>query len=278
MKRTDLIRLIDSLGIAPNKKLGQNFLADEQFLDWIVRFSEVCKDENILEIGPGLGALTARILDSGAKLAAVEFDRKLAAYLRTTLVPRGLLLIEGDACKVDLAGIFGRNTEFRVISNLPYSAGTVIAAHLLDLELPPREMIVMLQKEVAFRFAAPVGSDDYSALSARIAAVYDAKIVKTIPPDLFYPRPEVESCIIRLTRKSELLPFEVRKTLSRLARTGFAHRRKKMFRQTAAVFGEAPLRAAMTIAGVDPDVRAERVSPEQMIAMAKFLSAGAQEL
>ncbi|MBR3707392.1 MAG: hypothetical protein IKM17_00065, partial [Lentisphaeria bacterium] len=112
---------------------------------------------------------------------------------------------------------------------------------------------------------------DYSALTARIATIYDTSIVKTIPPDLFYPRPEIDSAIISLKRKEVYPGFELRRIMSRLARTAFAHRRKKMFKQTASVFGTEPLAAAMASAGVDPDIRAERVTPEQFLAMAQYL-------
>ena len=270
MKKADLVKLIEKLGIAPSKKLGQNFLIDDQFLDWIIRHADIQLGEPILEVGPGLGALTGRLLAAGARLTAIEFDRKLAEYMRTTLVPRGLVLIEGDACKVKMESVFGPGVDFRVISNLPYSAGTIVVANLLDLPLPPKEMLIMLQKEVAYRFCAETGSDDYSALTARIAAVYDTSVVKIIPPDLFYPRPEIDSAIICLKRKVDYPGFELRKIISRLARTAFAHRRKKMFKQTASVFGSEPLAAAMAAAGVDPDIRAERVTPEQFLAMAQY--------
>ena len=138
MKKTDLIKLIEKLGIAPSKKLGQNFLIDDQFLDWIIRHADIQLGEPILEVGPGLGALTGRLLAAGARLTAIEFDRKLAEYMRNTLVPRGLVLIEGDACKVKMESVFGPGVDFRVISNLPYSAGTIVVANLLDLALPPK--------------------------------------------------------------------------------------------------------------------------------------------
>jgi len=274
MKKNDLVKLLDTLGIAPSKKLGQNFLIDEQFIDWIVRTADIRQGEHIIEVGPGLGALTGRMLDAGADLTAIEFDRKLAEYMRKTLVPRGLKLIEGDACRVDFEKINGPGEEFRLISNLPYSAGTIVIANLLDLPLPPKEMFVMLQKEVGQRFAAGPGTEDYSALTARLAAVYDSRIIKTIPPDLFYPRPEIVSCIIRMTRRETYPDFELRKILSRLTRTAFAHRRKKMFRQTASVFGEEPLKSAMETVGIDLDIRAERITPEQFLRMAENLRKG----
>ncbi len=262
---------MERLGIAPSKKLGQNFLVDEQFLDWLAKYSGLKEKEPVIEIGPGFGALTVRMLAAGVRLTAIEFDRKLAGYLREELVPKGLTLIEGDACKTDYESIYGPDVDFRVISNLPYSAGTVIVAKLLDLPLPPREMIVMLQKEVAFRFAAHPGEDEYSALTARIANLYHTTIVKVIPPDLFYPRPEIDSCIIRMTRKEDYPSFALRKILSRLVRVSFAHRRKKMFRQAASVFGDELVELAMNTAGVDLDIRAERVTPEQFAVMAQVL-------
>ena len=144
-------------------------------------------------------------------------------------------------------------------------------ANLLDLELPPQSMIIMLQKEVAMRFAADPGCEDYGALTARIQAVYQVEILRIIPPELFYPRPEIDSCVIRMTRRADMQSRELRKILSRLTRTAFAHRRKKMLKQIAAIFGTDEVKAAMSIAGVDPDIRAERVTVEQFRQMAEYL-------
>ena len=118
MKRADLEALLSRYGIAPSKALGQNFLIDENFLDYIARETNAKPEERILEVGPGLGVLTTRLIASGANVTAIELDRKLAAYLRTSMVPRGLHLIEGDACKVDIPAIF-QGQDFRLISNLP---------------------------------------------------------------------------------------------------------------------------------------------------------------
>lgn len=273
MNKTALAALMEKRGIAPLRQLGQNFLTDNQFLDFLIRCAGLKKDDLVLEIGPGFGALTERILSAGVQhLCAIEIDRKLAEYLRETLVPRGLDLREGDACRMDFESIFGKNADFRVISNLPYSAGTTAITKLMDLELPPADMLVMLQKEVALRFTAGTGTPDYGSLTVRLAAVYSASIVRTIPPDLFYPRPEVSSCVVHLVRKKDLPPAPLRKILSRLVRTAFSHRRKKMFKQTAAVFGKESLRAAMEQTGVPLGVRAEKVSPEDFLAMAKLFT------
>ena len=271
MKKDELSALMDSLGIAPSKKLGQNFLIDDNFLDSIIRIADIKPDDKVIEVGPGFGALTERLLKTGASVAAIEFDRKLAAWLRLTYANRGLCLIEGDACKIDVAGIYGADTPFRLISNLPYSAGTVIVANMLALKTPPSEMFIMLQKEVGMRFAAKEDTDEYGALTVRIQAMYQVELVKMAPPQMFYPRPEVDSCILRLTLRKDALGQEHFRNLTRLVRASFAHRRKKMLKQAASMFDMEQVRSAMVSLGIDPDIRAEKVTVKQFIRMAEML-------
>ena len=275
MVKAELKPLLERLGIAPSKRLGQNFLVDDQFRAKIIHEADPKPGQTILEIGPGLGAITRGLVASGADVTAIEFDRKIAEYLRTAVVPLGLHLIEADACRVRYAELFPG--DFRVISNLPYSTGTIVIAKLLDLEKPPADMLLMLQKEVAERFLAAPGTADYSALTVRIAAVYTGRIVRMVPPEVFYPEPSVESALFSLVRKPVVPPQNIRIILSRLARTSFAHRRKKMFKQAASVFGADVIAAAMADASVDPDIRAERVAPEQFIHMAEFIAAHTQD-
>ena len=275
MVKAELKPLLESLGIAPSKRLGQNFLVDDQFRAKILHEADPKPGQTILEIGPGLGAITRGLVASGADVTAIEFDRKIAEYLRTAVVPLGLHLIEADACRVKYDELFPG--DFRVISNLPYSAGTIVIAKLLDLETPPADMLLMLQKEVAERFLSAPGTPDYSALTVRISAVYSGRIVRMVPPEVFYPEPSVESALLALVRRPEIPSRDIRIILSRLARTSFAHRRKKMFKQAAAVFGADTIAAAMADASVDPDIRAERVTPEQFIRMAEFIAARSPE-
>ena len=275
MVKAELKPLLERLGVAPSKRLGQNFLVDDQFRAKIIHEADPKPGQTILEIGPGLGAITRGLVASGADVTAIEFDRKLAEYLRTAVVPLGLHLIEADACRVKYDELFPG--DFRVISNLPYSAGTIVIAKLLDLETPPADMLLMLQKEVAERFLAGPGTPDYSALTVRISAVYSGRIVRMVPPEVFYPEPSVESALFALVRKPEIPPKNIRIILSRLARTSFAHRRKKMFKQAAAVFGTDVIAAAMADTSVDPDIRAERVTPDQFIRMAEFIAANAPD-
>ncbi|MBP5183022.1 MAG: ribosomal RNA small subunit methyltransferase A [Lentisphaeria bacterium] len=274
MIRSRLLELQKELGIVPSRKMGQNFLVDEQFAAWIVRQAEIKKGENILEVGPGFGALTSLLLAAGARLTAIEFDRKIASWLRKTFRNENFTLIEGDACKTDLEGIFGEGVPFRVVSNLPYSCGSVFLANTLSLKNPPSEMLVMLQKEVAERFSASPGTESYGSFTVRLQVLYEPEILKIVPPDVFSPPPDVDSAILRLKLKKDLLPPNVLKVFNDLVKSSFAHRRKKMLKQACAFFPRERVLEAMGLAGVDPDTRAEKVTLHEFRKMAFSLASG----
>ena len=262
MKNAEMNLLLSAAGVRPNRKLGQNFLIDENFLDWIVRESGAAPGVKILEVGPGFGALTRRMLAQGATVTAVEFDHRIAEWLRQNLAPAGLSLIEGDACRVKLDEIYP-DSSYRLVSNLPYSAGTVVVANLLDSGNPPEEMLIMLQKEVALRLAAEPGSGDYGALSVRVQTLYETHPLRIAPPEMFHPRPEVDSCVIRLKRLADYPSAEYRKKLSRVVRLAFGQRRKKMIKQLAGMFGRDVVDGIYQRVGLSEDIRAERVSVVQ---------------
>ena len=271
MNKKQLTVLMESLGVSPSKKLGQNFLIDANFAESIVRSANIHPSDRILEIGPGFGALTGLLLETGAQVTAIEFDRKLAAWLRERYKTTALHLIEGDACKISIPAVYGPDTPFRLISNLPYSAGTVIVANMLNLITPPSEMLVMLQKEVALRLAAAAGDEEYGALSVRVQNMYHVELVRTAPPDLFYPRPEVDSAVLRLSLRPDRPEPQLFKRLTTLVKLSFAHRRKKMFKQAAAFFAPEKLSSAMDQLGIDPDIRAEKIAPEMFLRLAELL-------
>ena len=270
MKKSELTALLSAIGLAPSRKLGQNFLIDDNFLDWLVRESGAAKGETIVEVGPGFGALTGRMLALGANVTAIEFDHRICEWLRSVLVPKGLRLVEGDACKINFSTLFPPGTPFRLISNLPYSAGTVVVAKLLDQETPPEEMIVMLQKEVAMRLAADAGDEEYGALSVRAKTVCEVEILRMVPPQLFHPKPEVDSCVLRMKRRADLPPAEFRTLLSQVVRLAFSQRRKKMIKQLSAVFGRETVEAAYREIGLSEDIRAERVTAAQFGELTRF--------
>lgn len=271
MKKSELTALLGALGIDPSRKLGQNFLVDENFLDWIVKEAGAAPGEKIVEVGPGFGALTKRMLECGAEVTAVEFDHRICEWLRNVLVPNGLRLIEGDACKVDFSEIYGAGVPFRLVSNLPYSAGTVVVAKLLEAEQPPEEMIIMLQKEVAMRLASVEGEEEYGALSVRAQASFDVTPLRMVPPQLFHPKPEVDSCVLRMKKRAEMPSYEFRKLLSQVTRLGFFQRRKKMIKQLASVFGRETMDRAYRDLEIPEAIRAERVSVEKFQQLTEWL-------
>ena len=165
MKKQQLMDIMTSLGMRPGRGLGQNFLLDGNLLDYIVRTSGAAPGMTVLEVGPGFGALTRGLLEAGAEVYAIEFDRRLIHYLKKEFTMPEFHLIEGDACKVDFASQLPQDRPFRCIANLPYAISSVFIARLLTLDNPPTNWFFMLQKEMAQRLAADVKTKNYGARS-----------------------------------------------------------------------------------------------------------------
>ena len=200
MNKKTLIAELEKLGMRPGRGLGQNFLLDGNLLDAIVRTAAPAAGEDILEVGPGFGALTERLLASGAKVTAIEYDRRLAGYLRDRFRDaENLRLVEADACKTDYRELF-RGKPFRAIANLPYAISSVFIARMLELDEPPERMFFMLQREMGERLAAAPGSRDYGSLTVRAGFEYRVRIERIVPPEVFYPPPEVESALVEFSR------------------------------------------------------------------------------
>ena len=268
--RKDLIKLLDSLNFHPGRQLGQNFLADENLIDFIIRESGVSRGERVLEVGPGFGALTGALLRAGALVTAIEFDYRICEYLRTEAPHDHMTLIEGDICKVDLEAICGTE-PYKCISNLPYSAGSIFIARLFELPNPPAGCFFMLQKEMARRLAADTDDSDFGALSVKMQLLYDVEYVRTVPPDVFFPRPEVDSALVKMSGLSIIPSLEERRFIAEVLRTAFSQRRKKMFKLLAKVYGNEACEAAFGIADISMDARAEAVSPAKFRSLARVL-------
>lgn len=230
MNKKELIDALESLGMRPGRGLGQNFLLDSNLLEWIVRNSGAVKNDNVLEVGPGFGALTEKMIDAGFNVTAIEFDHRLAGYLRKKFAAKeNFTLIEADACKVDYDELFPDGTNYKAVANLPYAISSVFIAKMIECKNPPESMFFMLQKEMGERLAAKSGTKAYGALSVRTQLLYDVAIDKIVPPQVFCPPPEVDSALVsfKLHGNNPLIQDEL-KIFSTLVRSLFNQRRKQL--------------------------------------------------
>jgi 16S rRNA (adenine1518-N6/adenine1519-N6)-dimethyltransferase len=226
----------------------------------------------VLEVGPGTGVLTRLLLAAGCQVTAIELDHRLAAYLRESLGAQSeFRLIEGDACRADYAGLFG-TAPFRCIANLPYSCSSVFLAAMADLDNAPTDLHVLLQREMAERLGAAPGSKEYGALSVRLQLRYSVRVVRSVPPQVFWPPPEVGSVWMRFVRHSEVVPAELRRLAGELAGIAFSQRRKKAAKVLAERLGGAPVAGVLWArAGLSPEARAEQFSPADFVRLAACL-------
>jgi 16S rRNA (adenine1518-N6/adenine1519-N6)-dimethyltransferase len=271
MNKKELVSALADLGMRPGRGLGQNFLTDGNLLDAIARINAPAPGENILEVGPGFGALTRRLLAAGAKVTAIEFDRRLAEYLRRHLACENLRLVEADACKVDYAELFP-DGNFRAIANLPYSISSVFIARMLELENPPERMFFMLQREMGERLAALPGTKAYGALSVRVQFDYAVRIERIVPPEVFYPPPEVESALVEFRRSRDfMLTKPQREKLRGIVNSAFAQRRKQLGKVLGGVYGKEEAAAALAAAGIAPETRPDKLACSDYLRLAEGL-------
>ena len=272
MNKKELLAELDKLGMRPGRGLGQNFLLDGNLLDAIARIGAPRPGEEILEVGPGFGALTGRLLASGARVTAVEYDRRLAEYLRARFRDAAnLRLVEADACRVDYRELFpGKN--FRAIANLPYSISSVFIARMLELEDPPEHMFFMLQREMGERLAASPGGREYGALSVRVGFEYRVRIERIVPPEVFYPPPEVESALVEFARHRRYsLNVEQRCRLRGIVNTAFAQRRKQLGKVLGGAYGREAVLSALECAGISPEIRPDKLTCDDFLRLGMAL-------
>jgi 16S rRNA (adenine1518-N6/adenine1519-N6)-dimethyltransferase len=252
--RTEIQRMLAEIGVRPRKSLGQNFVADPNLVRRIARLAEIGPGDHVVEIGAGLGSLTLALVEAGAFVTAIEIDSRLAEKLRATVDTERVEVIEADAMRVDWSTVLAPERHVVVVANLPYNIATPLIADLLDHVPAIDRMIVMVQREVAKRLVAHVGDDEYGIPSVKVAFWADAKIVATVPPDVFVPRPNVDSAIVRITRRPPVDDVDVAHVFS-LVRAGFGQRRKMLRRSLSGVATVNELVAA----GIRPEQRAEEI-------------------
>jgi 16S rRNA (adenine1518-N6/adenine1519-N6)-dimethyltransferase len=254
------------------KRLGQNFLVDEAYARRIVAALAPRAGETVLEIGPGRGALTGLLVESGARVIAVEFDRELFGPLRARFGGRGNFeLVEGDALEVDFCSVVGPSERARVVANLPYNISTAILQRLIGQRLCVAEMVLMLQREVVARINAPPGSTERGYLTVFVEAYCEAEALFDVPPGAFRPVPKVWSGVVRLRVRERGPEVEDERLLWRVVSAGFAQRRKTMLNNLRAAPEELSARVEaaggasvlLEAAGVEPSRRAETLTLDE---------------
>jgi 16S rRNA (adenine1518-N6/adenine1519-N6)-dimethyltransferase len=248
-------------------RLGQNFLADPNLLDAIVRDAELAPTDVVLEVGVGEGVLTKRLAAAAALVHAIEIDRGLEPALGAVLVLDNVELHWGDAMKADLATL--DPTPTAMVANLPYSVATPVILRTIE-QLPSLQTwTVMVQREIADRLRAAPGSRTYGSPSVVAQLACEVELVRTVDPAVFRPRPRVESAILKLRRRGPGADAATRD----LIRAAFAHRRKSLARslEHGARGSLAPARAALVELGLAADARAEALSPGEFAALSAKL-------
>jgi 16S rRNA (adenine1518-N6/adenine1519-N6)-dimethyltransferase len=260
-----LRRLIAGERLQPRRALSQNFLTDPAALDAIVAAAELVAGDRVVEVGPGLGVLTRRLLAAGAEVLAVELDRRLAGWLRSELhdVP-GFKLVEADALTFDPQTAFP-GQSYKVVANIPYHITSPLLHAFLEGPRPPAVVVVLVQAEVADRVAAAPGQMSYLSVFAQNIAT--AEVVGRVPAAAFEPAPKVDSAILRLRRRAEpAVPAgDERDSFYRLVQAGFRQRRKQLHN---ALSRELPisremLDGALTDCGIEPDRRPQTLSVDE---------------
>ena len=276
----EIRELATRLGVAPTKRLGQNFVHDPNTVRRIVRAADLGPDDVVVEVGPGLGSLTLALLPAAGHVYAVEIDPRLAGALPSTVATHApgcaerLSVITADALTVRAADLPGATA---LVANLPYNVAVPVVLYLLA-ELPElRQGLVMVQQEVADRLTAAPGSRIYGVPSAKLAWYADASQAGRVPPRVFWPVPNVDSGLVAFSRREPPAPPERRDEVFAVVDAAFAQRRKMLRSALAGLAGgAAAAERALTAAGVPPTVRGEELTIAQFAAIAAELSGSAQ--
>lgn len=267
MSADTIRRQLQSLCLTPNRALGQNFLADDGAARAIAE-AACLPDLPALEIGPGLGALTEKLLACAARVTAVELDEAMVGALQSEFMSDvRLALVHADFLKFNLEGYARDEGAYCAAGNLPYYVTTPICMKLLSCSILPARMALMVQKEAAARFTARIGTKLYGPLSVLSQLYYAYETLMTLSPAQFYPQPEVDSAVLVFVRKENVPPVA---SLPKLLEAAFAMRRKTLANNLrAARFDREEVAALLASLGIPENARAEQVEPALFARLAR---------
>jgi 16S rRNA (adenine1518-N6/adenine1519-N6)-dimethyltransferase len=250
----------------PRKRFGQNFLVDPHYVARIIAAIAPAPGDNLIEIGPGLGALTAPLIARAGHLDAIEIDRDLAARLTAAFPPERLTLHVADALTFDFRTL---GAGLRVVGNLPYNISSPLLFHLAQYETCLADLHVMLQKEVVARMAAAPATPDYGRLTVMLQAKFEVTRLFVVPPGAFRPSPSVDSAVVRLVPLGAKQPALADALLfARVVAAAFGHRRKTMRNALAGICDAQ----ALVTAGIDPGTRGETLAVADFVRLANRLA------
>ncbi|MYH95260.1 MAG: 16S rRNA (adenine(1518)-N(6)/adenine(1519)-N(6))-dimethyltransferase RsmA [Acidimicrobiia bacterium] len=235
LTRTQVLDLLDRHGLAPSRAMGQNFVVDPNTIDAMVRVAELAPNDSVVEIGPGLGSLTRALAAEVDHVLAVEADRHLLAPLAEVADAPNIEIVHADATTPEWRTKLGpRERRWALVANLPYNVAVPLLLDLLDNEPRIETFTFMVQKEVADRLVASVGTKAYGIPTLKVAYWCEARIVRAVPPTVFYPRPRVSSAVVRMERLPAPAVEADPDHLFSLVRTAFGQRRKMLRRSLSA--------------------------------------------
>ena len=274
--------VLERHGFTFKKSFGQNFLTDTNILQKIVDTAEIDDQVNVIEIGPGIGALTEFLAERAAQVMAFEIDHRLVPILADTLRDfDNVTVVNEDILKVDLAkhiqNFKNPDLPIKVVANLPYYITTPILMHLIESGIPFSEFVVMMQKEVADRISAQPNTKAYGSLSIAVQYYMTAKVAFIVPRTVFVPAPNVDSAILKMVRRPEpAVAVEDEKFFFKVSKASFTHRRKTLWNNLTGYFGKTEeikdkLTKALEQAGLSPSVRGEALGLEEFASLADAL-------
>ncbi|WP_247949613.1 16S rRNA (adenine(1518)-N(6)/adenine(1519)-N(6))-dimethyltransferase RsmA [Streptococcus mitis] len=274
--------VLERHGFTFKKSFGQNFLTDTNILQKIVDTAEIDDQVNVIEIGPGIGALTEFLAERAAQVMAFEIDHRLVPILADTLRDfDNVTVVNEDILKVDLAqhiqNFKNPDLPIKVVANLPYYITTPILMHLIESGIPFSEFVVMMQKEVADRISAQPNTKAYGSLSIAVQYYMTAKVAFIVPRTVFVPAPNVDSAILKMVRRPEpAVAVEDESFFFKVSKASFTHRRKTLWNNLTGYFGKTDevkekLTKALDQASLSPSVRGEALSLAEFASLADAL-------